>query len=85
MRKFLTICLICLTPLYANASVDDKSTDVADSAVQQEIAPKWQPYIGANFGINASDVSVHGEDFFDFGGRLISRQVRVITNGIVWH
>ncbi len=68
MKKFLTVCLICLTPLYAVASVDDKSADVADSAIQQESTIKWQPYLGVNMGINASEVSVHGEDFFDFGG-----------------
>ncbi len=68
MKKFFPIYLICVMSFYANALANDRSLNTADSAVLQESAPKWQPYIGVNFGINASDVSVHGEDFFDFGG-----------------
>jgi opacity protein-like surface antigen len=28
----------------------------------------WKPYLGANMGLSASDVTAHSEDFFDFGG-----------------
>lgn len=67
MKKNLIVCLICLTPFYAYASGNDKSPNMADSVVQQEITPKWQPYLGLNMGINASEVTAHSEDFFDFG------------------
>ena len=28
----------------------------------------WKPYLGANMGLSASDVTAHSEDFFDFCG-----------------
>lgn len=52
MKKFFILCLLLPISAFANDEV---------------VTNKWQPYIGANIGVNASDVRVEGDDFFDFG------------------
>lgn len=53
MKKILLTSFFAILPYYANATQYEQN---------------WNPYIGMNFGICASDVTVHDEDFFDFGG-----------------
>jgi len=36
-------------------------------ALAENDISKWQPYIGANVGVTASDTRVEADDFFDFG------------------
>ena len=43
-------------------------TSVSYGAVLADEEDIWNTYIGMNIGISASDVTAHGEDFFDFGG-----------------
>lgn len=37
-------------------------------AIGEQNAQNWNTYIGSNIGISGSDITVHNEDFFDFGG-----------------
>ncbi len=37
-------------------------------AIAEQDTPDWNVYIGSNIGISGSDIKVHNEDFFDFGG-----------------
>ncbi|MBO4480554.1 MAG: outer membrane beta-barrel protein [Alphaproteobacteria bacterium] len=53
MKKFLLTSLLVMIPCVAVCETTEQN---------------WHAYLGANMGINASDVTVKGEDFFDFGG-----------------
>ena len=57
MKKILLISLVAVLPCVAYGATDE-SVDMQ----------KWNMYMGASMGISASDVTAHGEDFFDFGG-----------------
>ena len=57
MKKILLTYIVAMLPCVAYGATD-KALDTS----------KRNIYIGANMGISASDVTAHGEDFFDFGG-----------------
>lgn len=61
MKKIILPIFLAVVPCVALC-------ETVEPVEQKVVESTWQPYIGANMGISASDVTAHGEDFFDFGG-----------------